>query len=99
MAFGGGYGGVKLYFMIGLPTETPEDVAGIADLAQKVVKAYYETPKEGRNRNLKVTVSTSSFCAEAIYTVSVGQKAKQCGNADGEANHVEGRNKGSAHFV
>ena len=61
MAFGGGYGGVKLYFMIGLPTETPEDVAGIADLAQKVVKAYYETPKEGRNRNLKVTVSTSSF--------------------------------------
>ena len=61
IAFGGGYGGVKLYFMIGLPTETNEDLAGIADLAEKVVDAYFAVPKEQRNKNLKVTVSTSSF--------------------------------------
>ncbi|MBP3337028.1 MAG: TIGR03960 family B12-binding radical SAM protein [Clostridia bacterium] len=60
-AFAGGYGGVKLYFMIGLPTETLEDVEGINDLARKVVDCYYNTDKAVRNRNLKVTVSTSTF--------------------------------------
>lgn len=61
IAFGGGYGGVKLYFMMGLPTETEEDLAGIASLAEKVVEAYFAVPKEQRNKNLRVTVSTSSF--------------------------------------
>ena len=61
IAFGGGYGGVKLYFMMGLPTETQEDLAGIAALAEKVVEAYFAVPKEQRNKNLRVTVSTSSF--------------------------------------
>lgn len=60
-AFCGGYGGVKLYFMIGLPTETYDDILGINDLARKVVDCYFNTPKEVRNRNLKVTVSTSTF--------------------------------------
>ena len=60
-AFSGGYGGVKLYFMIGLPTETFDDIEGINDLARKVVDCYYNTEKPLRNKNLKVTVSTSTF--------------------------------------
>ncbi len=61
LAFGGGWSGVKLYFMIGLPTETDEDVEGIAALAQLVGDEYFKLPKEQRNRGLSVTVSTSTF--------------------------------------
>ncbi len=57
-AFAAGWSTVKLYFMIGLPTETDEDVLGIADLAYKVLNAYKEV--KGR-RGAKVTVSVSSF--------------------------------------
>ncbi len=60
-AFSGGYGTIKLYFMIGLPTETSEDVLGISKLADEVVSIYKHTPKEIRNKNLRVTVSVSSF--------------------------------------
>lgn len=60
-AFKSGWSTIKLYFMIGLPGETFEDISGIADLAYKVVDAYYEVPKEERKKGLKVTVSTSSF--------------------------------------
>ena len=61
MAFHGGYGTIKLYFMIGLPTETSEDILGISRLADEVVSIYKHTPKEIRNKNLRVTVSVSSF--------------------------------------
>jgi len=61
MAFSGGYGTIKLYFMIGLPTETEEDILGISRLADEVVSIYKHTPKEVRNKNLRVTVSVSSF--------------------------------------
>lgn len=61
MAFSGGYGTIKLYFMIGLPTETSEDILGISHLANEVVSIYKHTPKEIRNKNLRVTVSVSSF--------------------------------------
>ncbi|HOR85235.1 MAG TPA: TIGR03960 family B12-binding radical SAM protein [Bacillota bacterium] len=60
-AFETGYSNVKLYFMIGLPTETMEDIQGIADLAFKVVDRYYRVPKEKRGKGLNVTVSASSF--------------------------------------
>lgn len=60
-AFDTGYSNVKLYFMIGLPTETMEDIQGIADLAFKVVDRYYKVPKEKRGKGLNVTVSASSF--------------------------------------
>ena len=61
-AFMGGYTAVKLYFMLGLPDETLDDVAGIARLAQKVVDLYYETPKENRGRGgVQVSVSTATF--------------------------------------
>lgn len=59
--FAGGWGNVKLYFMIGLPTETEEDVAAIAELAQKVLGQYFAIPKEERSNNLNITVSASSF--------------------------------------
>ncbi len=60
-AFESGYSSVKLYFMIGLPTETMEDIQGIADLTFKVVDKYYQVPKEKRGRGLNVTASASSF--------------------------------------
>lgn len=60
-AFSGGWTTVKLYFMIGLPTETMEDVAGIAHLGQKVVDAYYRCENRPKGKSVKVTVSASSF--------------------------------------
>ncbi len=61
MAFRAGWNGVKLYFMIGLPMETMEDVEGIAKLGTMVVDEYFRIPKEQRARGLEVTISTSSF--------------------------------------
>ncbi len=60
-AFEGGWNSVKLYFMDGLPTETEEDLTGIADLARKVIGEYFAVPKEKRARGLRVTVSVSIF--------------------------------------
>lgn len=60
-AFEGGYSTVKLYFMLGLPEKTLEDVEGIAKLAQKVLDLYYETPKEKRGKNVQISVSTATF--------------------------------------
>ena len=61
VAFKGGWTAVKLYFMIGLPTETDEDVLGIGTLAQKVVDAYYKNENRQKGKQVKVTISTSSF--------------------------------------
>jgi len=60
VAFSGGWNNVKLYFMLGLPTETDEDVLGIAQLADRVVHVWRESAGN-RNRGLRVTVSTSCF--------------------------------------
>ncbi|QAT39593.1 TIGR03960 family B12-binding radical SAM protein [Clostridium sp. JN-9] len=60
-AFEAGWSTIKLYFMLGLPYETMEDVKGIADLAEKVVKQYYSVPKDKRQKRLTVTVSTALF--------------------------------------
>lgn len=60
-AFEAGWCGVKLYFMIGLPTETDEDIEGIADLARKVSRCYYSIPKEKRGAGYRLTVSASTF--------------------------------------
>ncbi len=61
VAFDGKKNAVKLYFMNGLPTETPEDIEGIAALAEKVVDAYFKTPNRNRARPVQVTVSVSCF--------------------------------------
>lgn len=60
-AFNSGWTRVKLYFMIGLPTETPEDVKGIAELGQKVVDTFYSCENRPKGKSVSVTISTSSF--------------------------------------
>lgn len=61
-AFKGGWNKVKLYFMLGLPQETEEDVQGIADLSDTIAALYYKTvPKENRQGRVNVTISTSYF--------------------------------------
>lgn len=60
-AFAGGWSAVKLYFMLGLPTETMDDVQGIIELAQKVVDLYYANPDKPKGRGVTVSVSASSF--------------------------------------
>ena len=60
-AFRGGYTSVKLYFMMGLPTETDEDLKGIADLGQKIVDLYYSMPNKPKGRSVSVSISVSVF--------------------------------------
>lgn len=60
-AFSGGWTNIKLYFMIGLPTETMDDAAAIARLGQTVVDTYYQTPNRAKGKSVRVTVSVSSF--------------------------------------
>lgn len=60
-AFEGGWTRVKLYFMLGLPTETEEDMKAIAHLADKIARRYYEIPKEQRNGKCQIVASTSFF--------------------------------------
>ena len=60
-AFEGGWSRVKLYFMLGLPTETEEDMKGIAQLAEKIAERYYEVPRERRSGKCQIVASTSFF--------------------------------------
>ncbi len=60
-AFAHGWSAIKLYFMVGLPTETYADLDGIAELAEKIRAAYFKVPKEERARGLRITVSASCF--------------------------------------
>ena len=61
MAFESGWNKVKLYFMLGLPTETEEDMRAIPELANEIAVRYYEIPKEQRNGKCQVSISTSFF--------------------------------------
>lgn len=61
MAFEGGWNKVKLYFMLGLPTETKEDMRAIPELANDIAVRYYEIPKDQRNGKCQITISTSFF--------------------------------------
>lgn len=61
MAFESGYTAVKLYFMLGLPTETNEDLEGIANLAQKVVDEYYSNPSRKKGKPVSVSISVATF--------------------------------------
>lgn len=76
LAFEGGWNRVKLYFMLGLPTETEEDIRGIAELSNKIAVAYYETvPKEKRNGKVQIVASTSFFIPKPFTPF---QWASQC---------------------
>lgn len=61
LAFDGGWQKVKLYFMLGHPTETESDMRAIGELAEKIAERYYEIPKDKRNGKCQITVSTSFF--------------------------------------
>ena len=61
MAFTAGWNKVKLYFMLGLPTETIEDNEAIMELCERIAKEYYTIPKEERNGKVQITASTSFF--------------------------------------
>lgn len=61
MAFDGGWNRVKLYFMLGQPTETIEDIEGIAELAERIAEVYYQIPKEQRNGKVQIVASSSFF--------------------------------------
>ena len=61
VAFEGGYTSVKLYFMMGLPTETMEDIEGIATLAQKVVDLYYSLENRPKGKGVSVSISCATF--------------------------------------
>ena len=76
-AFSQGWSAVKLYFMLGLPTETDEDVLGIARLAQLVRSCYLSVPKEKRAPGLRITVSASVFVPKNFTPF---QWAAQLGN-------------------
>ena len=60
-AFEAGYTNVKLYFMMGLPTETDEDIVGIAELAQRIVDLYYALPDKPRGKSVSVSISCACF--------------------------------------
>ena len=60
-AFKGGWNKVKLYFMLGLPTETEDDIEGIAVLSDKIAREYYTIPKDKRNGKVSIVSSTSFF--------------------------------------
>ncbi len=64
-AFEEGWSAVKLYFMLGLPTETDSDALGIVDLAEKVRRCYFSVPKQKRAPGLRITVSASVFVPKA----------------------------------
>lgn len=60
IAFAGGWNNVKLYYMLGLPTETDEDIVGIAEMANQVLHCWRQNAKN-KNRGVKITISTSCF--------------------------------------
>lgn len=74
-AFDGGWNKVKLYFMLGLPTETEEDMKEIAHLADRIARRYYEIPKDQRNGKCQITSSTSFFIPKPFTPF---QWAKMC---------------------
>lgn len=77
MAFEGGWSRVKLYFMLGLPTETEEDIRGIAELSNKIAAAYFDTvPKEKRGQGSVQIVASTSFFVPKPFTPF--QWAPQC---------------------
>lgn len=77
LAFEGGWTRVKLYFMLGLPTETPEDIRGIAELSNKIAATFYDTvPKEKRTNGRVQIVASTSFFVPKPFTPF--QWAAQC---------------------
>ncbi|MCL2740733.1 MAG: TIGR03960 family B12-binding radical SAM protein [Oscillospiraceae bacterium] len=83
IAFGSGYGSIKLYFMLGLPTEADEDVEAIADLAAKVLRRHAEADPAAKAKGADLTVSTSFFVPKPftpfqwVPQIGVGEMARR----------------------
>ena len=71
-AFEGGWTKVKLYFMLGLPTETEEDMKEIARLSDRVARRYYEIPKDQRHGKCQITASFILLCTKTVHSLPVG---------------------------
>ena len=77
LAFSAGYTSVKLYFMLGLPTETMEDVEGIADTAQRIVDLYYKNENKPKGRGVQVSISVACFVPKPMTPFQfVGQNTE-----------------------
>ncbi|MBS6195325.1 MAG: TIGR03960 family B12-binding radical SAM protein [Clostridiales bacterium] len=76
-AFEGGWSKVKLYFMLGLPTETEEDMKGIAHLCELIAERYYEIPKEERHGKCQITASTSFFVPKPFTPFQWAQMCRE----------------------
>ena len=74
-AFNSGWNKVKLYFMLGLPTETEADIEGIAVLSDKIAREYYTIPKEQRNGKVSIVSSTSFFVPKPFTPFLIKQLA------------------------
>ena len=74
-AFREGYTSVKLYFMIGLPTETDEDILAIAKLAQDIVNLYYSLPERQKGEERQRERVPGDLCAQALHALPVGAAA------------------------
>ncbi len=61
VAFAGGYTSIKLYFMMGLPTETDDDIKAIAELGQKIVNLFYQNPNKPKGKGVEVSISLATF--------------------------------------
>ncbi len=61
LAFSGGFTGVKLYFMLGLPTETDEDIRGIAELAERITDLFYQNPNRPKGKHVQISISCATF--------------------------------------
>lgn len=78
LAFDAGYTSVKLYFMLGLPTETMEDIEGIADTAQRIVDLYYKNENKPKGRGVQVTISVACFVPKPMTPFQfVGQDTEE----------------------
>ena len=89
-AFAAGWNRVKLYFMLGQPTETREDMEGIALLSEKIAEAYYEIPKDQRKGKVQIVASSSFFVPKPFTPF---QWARMCTKEEflEKANIVRGK--------
>ena len=92
-AFESGWNSIKLYFMIGLPTETYEDLDGIAELARKVSACFYSIPKEKRGKGLRLVVSVSSFVPKP-FTAFQWVAQNSMDEFDAKQRHLRNRLRG-----
>ena len=81
---------VKLYFMLGLPTETIEDVTGITALGQRIVDMYYSLPTRKKGKAVNVSISVSTFVPKCFTPFQLSLIHIFPGNQQGEMTNVSG---------